>query len=263
MQTSKCWIYKGELEQKLNTTSGPELAFMLSRIISELLDNFQAEEEDLNHARSNLDWADVSALRIILKVKEAALQAHHLDRFLELETARTHWSQLTTILNYAVFTSEILLNCWGENENLTLYMSQLEDPFFSVPFTVVVPRTHLMQFVSGLESVQECLTQRGFEKLNEKSREILSLVSLKVSLLTIACLIYPIVLVSFKQMTEWIQNYARSLRERTEDLKRERHLAEELLHQMLPKYVAKQLRKHKHVEAESYDQVRPYYVNGQ
>uniref|UniRef100_H3AE67 guanylate cyclase n=1 Tax=Latimeria chalumnae TaxID=7897 RepID=H3AE67_LATCH len=61
------------------------------------------------------------------------------------------------------------------------------------------------------------------------------------------------------QMTEWIQNYARSLKERTEDLKRERRLAEDLLHQMLPKSVAKQLRRHKHVQAESYEQVTIFF----
>ncbi|XP_030641134.1 atrial natriuretic peptide receptor 1 [Chanos chanos] len=60
-------------------------------------------------------------------------------------------------------------------------------------------------------------------------------------------------------MTEWIQDYAQSLRRRTEDLKRERRLAEDLLHQMLPKSVAKQLRQRKHVEAESYDMVTIFF----
>ncbi|XP_029477230.2 atrial natriuretic peptide receptor 2-like [Oncorhynchus nerka] len=83
--------------------------------------------------------------------------------------------------------------------------------------------------------------------------------SMRISLLTLACLIYPLVLVSFKQMTEWIQNYACSLQERTEDLKRQRQLAEDLLHQMLPKTVAKQLRQQKHVEAESYEKVTIFF----
>ncbi|XP_072569611.1 uncharacterized protein [Paramormyrops kingsleyae] len=64
---------------------------------------------------------------------------------------------------------------------------------------------------------------------------------------------------SLGHMTDWIQNYARSLKERTEDLKRERHLAEDLLHQMLPKSVAKQLRQRKHVKAESYEQVTIFF----
>ncbi|XP_076022323.1 atrial natriuretic peptide receptor 1 [Genypterus blacodes] len=66
-------------------------------------------------------------------------------------------------------------------------------------------------------------------------------------------------MVSFKQMTEWIQNYAHSIAEKTEDLRRQRQLAEDLLHQMLPKSVAKQLRQHKHVEAESYEKVTIFF----
>ncbi|NXU63341.1 ANPRB protein, partial [Horornis vulcanius] len=49
------------------------------------------------------------------------------------------------------------------------------------------------------------------------------------------------------------------LKEKTEDLKRERRLAEDLLHQMLPKSVAKQLRKCQKVEAENYDQVTIFF----
>uniref|UniRef100_A0A8B9DVF8 guanylate cyclase n=1 Tax=Anser cygnoides TaxID=8845 RepID=A0A8B9DVF8_ANSCY len=78
-------------------------------------------------------------------------------------------------------------------------------------------------------------------------------------LLVIACLVYPIILISFKQMMEWIHNYARNLKEKTQDLKRERQLAEDLLHQMLPKSVAKQLRKRQKVEAENYDQVTIFF----
>ncbi|KAJ8388060.1 hypothetical protein AAFF_G00146780 [Aldrovandia affinis] len=60
-------------------------------------------------------------------------------------------------------------------------------------------------------------------------------------------------------MTEWIQNYARSLRERTRDLRQQRRLAEDLLHQMLPKSVAKQLSQQKHVKAESYEEVTIFF----
>ncbi|XP_068606446.1 atrial natriuretic peptide receptor 1-like [Brachionichthys hirsutus] len=60
-------------------------------------------------------------------------------------------------------------------------------------------------------------------------------------------------------MTEWIQNFAQSLKEKTEALKYQRQLAEDLLHQMLPKSVAKQLRQHKHVKAESYEKVTIFF----
>ncbi|XP_039460634.1 guanylate cyclase soluble subunit beta-2 [Oreochromis aureus] len=91
------------------------------------------------------------------------------------------------------------------------------------------------------------------------SRSISSGLSMRICLLAMACLIYPVVMFSFKQMTEWIQNYAHSLKEKTQDLKHQRQLAEDLLHQMLPKSVAKQLRQHKHVEAESYEKVTIFF----
>ncbi|NXY81969.1 ANPRB protein, partial [Alcedo cyanopectus] len=49
------------------------------------------------------------------------------------------------------------------------------------------------------------------------------------------------------------------LKEKTEDLERERRLAEDLLHQMLPKSVARQLKKGQKVEAENYDQVTIFF----
>ncbi|XP_069581315.1 atrial natriuretic peptide receptor 1-like [Brachyistius frenatus] len=83
--------------------------------------------------------------------------------------------------------------------------------------------------------------------------------TVRICLLAIACLIYPVVIFSFKQITEWIRDYAQSLKEKTEDLKRQRQLAEDLLNQMLPKSVAKQLRQRKHVEAESYEKVTIFF----
>ncbi|XP_058641294.1 receptor-type guanylate cyclase Gyc76C isoform X3 [Onychostoma macrolepis] len=115
------------------------------------------------------------------------------------------------------------------------------------------------ELMLALENTLRCFHARAGWALKLKSRDISSSISLKICLLAIACLIYPIVLLSFKQMTEWIQDYAQSLREKTEDLKRERRLAEDLLHQMLPKSVVKQLRQHKHVEAESYEKVTIFF----
>ncbi|KAK9515868.1 hypothetical protein VZT92_026470 [Zoarces viviparus] len=113
--------------------------------------------------------------------------------------------------------------------------------------------------IQALTYTQKCLFDRAVPALRLASRSVSSGLSMRVCLLSIACLIYPVVMVSFKQMTEWIQNYAQSLKEKTEDLKRQRQLAEDLLHQMLPKSVAKQLRRHKHVEAESYEKVTIFF----
>nr|XP_033777292.1 atrial natriuretic peptide receptor 1-like isoform X2 [Geotrypetes seraphini] len=217
---------------------------------------FHNSEADLQIARSNPDWADVSSLRLILRVKEIVLlRAPPLAH----ENFQESWYQIITILNYAISTSQTLQSCWMGNGNLSLYIKRYQDISLFVPFPAPAPLLALGPFLKNLDSVRNCLLQKAEEKLKSKSKEILSTVSLKISLLFVACLIYPVLLVSFKQMTEWIQNYAGSLKERTEALKRERRLAEDLLHQMLPKSVAKQLRTYNHVQAESYEQVTIFF----
>ncbi|XP_064326645.1 atrial natriuretic peptide receptor 2 [Phalacrocorax carbo] len=146
-----------------------------------------------------------------------------------------------------------------DNGNLSLHFTHYEGVSFFIPFLGSDEFVSTDALAKRLHYVQSCLLQTGREKLIKKSKEILSTMSLKIGLLVIACLLYPIVLMSFKQMTDWIHNYARNLKEKTEDLKRERQLAEDLLHQMLPKSVAKQLRKCQKVEAENYDQVTIFF----
>ncbi|CAM5166752.1 unnamed protein product, partial [Eretmochelys imbricata] len=257
---SACGIYITKMRERLNNTWDIEPGVVLSRVISELLEAFDSSNEDLITVRSNPDWADVMSLRLILRVKEVILRAHEMPKASPPpRSLQSAWQPVTTILNYAIFTSENVQKCWMENMNLSRYFTHYEGISLFIPFLGSSPPIPSRNLAKELNYVQSCLLQKGHEKLQRKSKEIISTISLKITLLVIACLIYPIVLVSFKQMTDWIQNYARSLKERTEDLKRERRLAEDLLHQMLPKSVAKQLRKHKHVQAENYDQVTIFF----
>nr|XP_060632091.1 atrial natriuretic peptide receptor 1-like [Anolis sagrei ordinatus] len=113
--------------------------------------------------------------------------------------------------------------------------------------------------LKDLDSLTSCLLEKTRQRLSGKSREVLSLVSLKVSLWLLTGLLYPAVALSFAEMTGWVQRYAWRLKQRTEALQRERRLAEDLLHQMLPKSVANQLRRREKVEAESYDQVTIFF----
>ncbi|XP_058857753.1 uncharacterized protein LOC117426091 [Acipenser ruthenus] len=234
-------------------------ATAFSLAITKLMEVWGDLEQDLGLVRLNPDWADVLSLRLLTWVKEVATKIQSSGSITSFQTS---WQQTISTLNFAILVSENLQNCWLENGNLSLYFTLFKDTSLPMPFgaSLDLPPANCMDaFVHGLADVQDCLLQRGSQTLKKKSRDFLSAVSLKISLLTIACLIYPIVLVSFKQMTEWIQNYARSLKERTEDLKQERRLAEDLLHQMLPKSVAKQLRRNNHVEAESYERVTIFF----
>jgi len=249
---SICRFYIIDMRQKLNSTGGTEASQLLSTVISELLERVSNPHEDLKAMRYNPDWADIVAFKLVLRIREAMLKAHLMPASTSFQTTL---HQFFSLLNYAIFSSESVHTCWMDNNNLSLYFTHYGGISFFTPFLGSDEFVSTEALVKGLDYVQHCLLQKGQEKLIKKSKEILSTMSLKISLLVIACLIYPIILMSFKQTTDWIHNYARNLKEKTEDLKRERQLAEDLLHQMLPKSVAKQLRKCQKVEAENYDQV--------
>ncbi|KAJ7420575.1 hypothetical protein BTVI_20839 [Pitangus sulphuratus] len=245
---SICRFYSVDLRHKLNVSGDAEAGQVLSRAISELLERFRSPHEDLKATRHNPDWA---AFKLILQTREAVLRAQAVPEHPSLQSTLP---QLFATLSYAIVSSETAHRCWVDNANLSLHFTHHEGiSLFSPDFV------SLGALGRGLSFAQSCLLQEGQQKLSKKSQEILSTMSLKISLVVVACLIYPIVLLSFKQMTDWIHSYARNLKEKTEDLRRERQLAEDLLHQMLPKSVAKQLRKCQKVEAENYDQVTIFF----
>ncbi|XP_033012755.1 uncharacterized protein LOC117050916 [Lacerta agilis] len=251
-----CWCqtFASEIRERLNGTQAA--AMVLGRIVSEILEVLGSPEEDLEAIKSNPDWVDVASHRAILRTKAGFLKSREMAPSFSVD-AQGLWYQMSAVLTYGVFASESVRGCWAEKPNLSISSTQYGGvPVFSPPPSPLPPDERL---VKDLDSFQACLWEKSRQRLGKKSRDILSLVSLKISLLAVASLIYPIVLVLFKEMTDWIRNYARSLKERTEDLKRERSLAEDLLHQMLPKSVAKQLRKRKHVQAENYDQVTIFF----
>ncbi|KAM3922699.1 uncharacterized protein RB166_011812 [Leptodactylus fuscus] len=250
-----CHLFIDKVTVKLVNSS--DIRYSLSKVTGEILDEI-SESINLNMVKKNLNWADIASLHLLMRVTE---ELQHMNYNLPLSSDDLHplLYQITAKLNYALYLSDTLKMCWMTNNNMSVYLSQFQNVSFVKPLYTNSSWHRTPGLAASLVSIQKCLYWEGFEKIRTKSKETLSTLSLKVTLLTVSCLIYPIVLVSFKQMTEWIQNYARNLKERTEDLKKERRLAEDLLHQMLPKSVAKQLRKNKHVEAESYDQVTIFF----
>ncbi|XP_072472603.1 uncharacterized protein [Notamacropus eugenii] len=250
-----CGLYMEMAQQKLNMSSALELGSQLSVLISELLQVLGDPKETLKALRSNPDLVDVVSLRILLQVQELLLQV-----FQQPQDSETRWHQMLPILNFALLASENLQSCWLNDANVSLSLPiSVEGVSLFQLFLALSPSGPGKTLAQGLMSVHHCLWDRGHEELDGKTRAILSSMSLKAGLLLLTSLIYPIFFVSFKQMTLWIQNYAQNLRARTEALKRERRLAEDLLHQMLPKSVAKQLRRHRHVEAEDYEQVTIFF----
>ncbi|KAG7472820.1 hypothetical protein MATL_G00112940 [Megalops atlanticus] len=233
----------------------------LSLSILRILKFWGDPEEDVRNIKVNADWADVLSLRLLVALQELNCQLRESLPLGQAPNFQDSWYFGVSTLTFAMQVSETLQGCWMENGNLRLNLTQLlSGDLISLPWVAPGSSIPLAQTaVNSLGDVRECLLEEAGQKLRRKSRDLLSSLSLKICLLTIACLIYPIVMLSFKQMTEWIQNYARSLKERTEDLKKQRRLAEDLLHQMLPKSVAKQLRQQKHVKAESYEKVTIFF----
>lgn len=251
---------QGLLNSSLDTSEDGASAY--SSLIEELLNTWSTVEDALVKVKRSLNWKDVLSARLVVAFAELNHQLRDSPHLATRPDFQHRWSYVLSYLGFARIMSEHLNDCWFENIDLKLNSSQRGNDSSTLD-------THLWH-ISGTESellsgssaglkaladAQRCLFDRAVPALRLASRSVSSALSMRICLLTMACLIYPVVMFSFKQMTEWIQNYAQSLTERTEDLKRQRRLAEDLLHQMLPKSVAKQLRKHKHVEAESYDKV--------
>lgn len=213
--------------------------------IEKILDLSGLKDVDIGLLKHSADWTDMITLRFLVTIQELSSQWILNEGGPDIQYK---WIQTLTTLMVLQDISENFQNCWMENVDVE---PNLKD------FSPNNPGSFLgtQMFILSLRNIQNCFLMRTTSALKLKSRDVSSSMSLKICLLTIACLIYPIVLLSFKQMTGWIQDYAHTLREKTEDLKIQRQLAEDLLHQMLPKSVAKQLRKNRHVEAESYESV--------
>lgn len=240
--------------QYFNTTDMVASASDFTLSITLLLDYWGNTEYDIRLLKLTPDWVEVLSLRLLVTFYELTHQLLDVQQIEDQLGFQHKWWSTLNSLATAKLMSESLGGCWAKNMDVepdSLFLLETSGNLLAGNSSEGV----LVGVLGSVLETQECLMGAAGASLRLRSRDLLSSLSLKLCLLSLACLIYPAVLFSFKQMTEWIQNYARSLRERTEDLKRERKLAEDLLHQMLPKSVAKQLRQQKHVEAESYEQV--------
>ncbi|XP_057716108.1 uncharacterized protein LOC130931368 isoform X2 [Corythoichthys intestinalis] len=235
----------------------------LNLFIGRLLDMWSTEEDTLNKAKHDSNWRNVLSARLLLSFIELNFQFMDFPFIIAFPAFQEKWTFVVMHLSFAALMTEQLHDCWLKNIdgkfNTSLYF---KNTFNTNIWELTHSGKDLPGSLAGLQALnntQQCLFGRALPLLKMSSRSVSSALSRKISFLTIACLIYPVVMFSFKQMTEWIQNYAHSLKEKTEDLRRQRKLAEDLLHQMLPKSVARQLRRHKHVEAESYEKVTIFF----
>ncbi|XP_061758281.1 uncharacterized protein LOC133553975 [Nerophis ophidion] len=234
----------------------------LSAVIGGLLDMWGTVEDTLSRARRDSIWRDVLAARLLLTFKELNHRLMDVPHVLDLPDFQDRWGFLLKHLSFAALMTEQLNDCWLENIDRKLNSSRRFKHLLDTDLWEFSPGKDLPGSGLGLQALKDtehCLFAGAVPALRKASRYLASRLSMKISLLAIACLSYPLVMFSFKQMTEWIHDYARRLKDKTEDLRRQRQLAEDLLHQMLPKSVARQLRRNKHVEAESYEKVTIFF----
>ncbi|XP_036958778.1 soluble guanylate cyclase gcy-37 isoform X1 [Acanthopagrus latus] len=256
----------GLLNASLDTSSSENNTSPHSLAIGRLLDEWGTVEDALVKVKQNFYWRDVLSARLLVTFIELNHQLMDFDHMATLTDFQHKWTYVLSYLGFARVMTERLNDCWFENVDLKTNSSQQVKHsyiFDTSLWHISGARTELLcgshTGVQALTNTQQCLFDRAVPALRLASRSVSSGLSMRVCLLALACLIYPVVIFSFKQMTDWIQNYALTLKDKTEDLKRQRQLAEDLLHQMLPKSVAKQLRQHKHVEAESYEKVTIFF----
>lgn len=219
--------------------------------IEKILDLSGIRDVDIGLLKHSMDWTDMITLRFLVTFQEMNYQWILNEGGPDIQYK---WLQSLTTLMVLQDISEHFQSCWMENVDQELNLKDF------VLYNSCCSLKRAQIFIYALKNIQNCFLTRTTSALKLKSRNVSSSISLKICLLTIACLIYPTVLLSFKQMMGWIQDYAQTLKEKTEDLKKQRQLAEDLLHQMLPKSVAKQLRKNRHVEAESYESVSDSFI---
>uniref|UniRef100_A0A3B4T9I1 guanylate cyclase n=1 Tax=Seriola dumerili TaxID=41447 RepID=A0A3B4T9I1_SERDU len=255
---------QGFLNASLDTNSTSASA--LSLVIGRLLDIWGTVEDTVVKVKQNANWRDVLSARLLVTFIELNHQLMDFPHIATHTDFQCKWTYILSYLGFVKIMTDQLNDCWLENIDLKLNFSQdlrhsyiLDTSlwYISGAGSALLSGSHIG--IQALTNTQKCLFDSAVPALRLASRSVSSGLSMRICLLFIACLIYPVVMFSFKQMTEWIQNYAQSLKEKTEDLKRQRQLAEDLLHQMLPKSVAKQLRQRKHVEAESYEMVTIFF----
>ncbi|XP_036068901.1 uncharacterized protein LOC112140879 isoform X2 [Oryzias melastigma] len=265
--TGSCQEMSGRTEEFLKDsfdrdTSGEQTSSAFTEAIERLLAVWESVELSVVKVRQNSDWRFVLSARLLVTFSELNHQLMLSRHTTTSDGLHRSWSHTLNYLSFTRVLTEPLNHCWLEHMDLSRNSSSHRFSVFDTSLWQVSGPEVLSGSVRGIQALrnaQQCLLDRAASDLRSTSRSLSSVLSMRICLLAIACLIYPVVMVSFKQMTDWIQNYARTLKEKTEDLKHQRQLAEDLLHQMLPKSVAKQLRRQKHVEAESYERVTIFF----
>ncbi|KAG1671931.1 Atrial natriuretic peptide receptor 1 [Nymphon striatum] len=84
-------------------------------------------------------------------------------------------------------------------------------------------------------------------------------VTVAITILVVVLIISPVIIFLVRMVTRTLQAFSDSLFNKTRELDNEKRRSDKLLHQMLPKSVAQQLKLHKQVPAETFECVTIYF----
>ncbi|XP_069992017.1 uncharacterized protein [Penaeus vannamei] len=117
----------------------------------------------------------------------------------------------------------------------------------------------MKRFTDELRSLQWYLLGVIKEYMVDETAYADTQVTLSIIVLVIVFIISPIIIFLVRHATYTIQIFASTLTVKGIELKREKRRSDRLIHQMLPKAVALQLKKKKMVPAESFKEVSVYF----
>lgn len=96
-------------------------------------------------------------------------------------------------------------------------------------------------------------------ELTDQSEEVSIRLAVNLAVLILLGILIAIVIVVVNAMNQWMYEFSKHIKEKNLELKLQKQYADNLLYQMLPPFIAKQLMKRKTVPAESFDCVTIFF----
>ncbi|XP_059167161.1 atrial natriuretic peptide receptor 1-like [Physella acuta] len=114
-------------------------------------------------------------------------------------------------------------------------------------------------YINILKAAQDSLATDVVQGLQREVTSLNSALVESVSVMIVALILFPLVIIAVYRLTHRIQAYAQTLQERTRDLDVERKRSETLLFELLPVSVAQKLLNHEDVPPVSYSAVTIFF----
>ncbi|VDI67157.1 Hypothetical predicted protein [Mytilus galloprovincialis] len=118
---------------------------------------------------------------------------------------------------------------------------------------------HITSYIDLLKEIQDILSQEIIGMLEDYVKSLKKKLIINVIKMVCAILLFPITVTFVYTLTNKLQLFANSLRNKTYDLEKERRRSERLLYQLLPISIARRMMKKKPIIPKQYDSVSIYF----